>query len=133
MEDGISHSITIKKNATATRVEADEALEEQPRYTLGKAVHLADREGLFPARLQNQLKDFYHRRNWLIHQSMLEYLTARTQNKETITMTKKIKAIANDVEVSMLAIERDMIKYFESNGRDMSKVHAALEENDKRK
>jgi len=58
LESAISCSIIIKRHSTATRAEADEALNKQRRYTLGKAVQLAAKEKLLPFASAKRLKRF---------------------------------------------------------------------------
>lgn len=47
LEDALSTAITIKTHSTATKAEADIALDKQRKhYTLGKAVQFAEKEKL---------------------------------------------------------------------------------------
>jgi len=133
LESALSTSITIKKNSTATKAEADKALNKQRRYTLGKAVMLAEQEEFFPLPLQGDLNDFYQRRNWLIHQAMFEDRDNLSSENGRNQLFQKIKSIADDAQRLQRAIEMDMINFSESKGKDMSKIIAMIEEKDKQR
>ena len=72
LEEALSHSITLKKHSAVTKERADEILNEQRSYTLGKAIKLAGKEKLYLLPLQNDLEDFNQKRNWLVHKAMFE-------------------------------------------------------------
>lgn len=133
MEDALSATITVKKHSEATKAEFDEAYnKEYSRYTLGKAVRLAEKEQLLPVPLQNELNDFYHRRNWLVHTAIVDYLKGLMTDADRKVLFQKVKEIANDAQRLQRKIEIDLMDFAESKGRDMSKVRAAIAEHEKR-
>lgn len=126
LESALTASITIKKHSNASRADADEALNKQRYSTLGKAVMLAEKENLLPPDLQAELNAFYLRRNWLIHQAMFETREDRSSDIVWIKLCDKIKDIADDAQRLQRAIEMDLIDFCEANGKDMSRVRAAM-------
>jgi hypothetical protein len=121
LEDALSTSITLKKHSETTKEEADDALAKQRRrYTLGKAVQLSEKEQLYPLPLQKDLNGFYNKRNWLVHQSMVEYITRQFSGEEKETLFQKIKAIGNEGHRIQREIEFDLIEFCKSKGKDMS-------------
>jgi hypothetical protein len=133
LESALSCSITIQKHSTATKEEADVALNKHRKhYTLGKAVKLAEKENLLPLPLQDALNNFYHKRNWLIHEAMFESIEYRSDETSMKQLLHKIKSITSDAMTIKHAIEMDMLKFSESKGKDMSKVRKAMEEHDKK-
>ena len=131
LEEALSHAIIIKTHPEANMIEVDKALSKQRRLTLGKAVHLAGEEKLFPLPLQKVLVDFYQRRNWLVHHSMVEYLYASTVKVGMTSIIQKIKSIGEDAQRIQRAIEMDMMNFCEANGQDMSSVRATIEKHEK--
>jgi hypothetical protein len=133
LESALSCSIIIKKNSNAAKEEADLALSKhRRRFTLGKAVHLAEEEMLYPSDLQFELNNFYKERNWLIHEAMFENKEDRFSETVKNQLYNKIKSIAEDAMKIQRAIEMDLMDFCESKGRDMSKVRRAMQEHYKK-
>ena len=127
VEQALSHSITLKKNPNETKERADEVLEQHQRYTLGKAIHIANEEKLFDAALQEELNAFLAERNWLVHNVIPgneEDFNAGVIKNELLD---KIVSVRNKAVIIHGKIEYDLIDFCESRGRDMSNLRAALE------
>jgi hypothetical protein len=129
LESALSHSITLKKNYTASKKLADDALiKHHEGHTLGNAIKLAEAGNLYPLPLQKDLSEFNKKRNWLIHKAIFEtrddpYLDPRKHN-----LFQKIKSIADDARRLQHEIELDMVVFCTSRGKDMSNVLAVIEE-----
>jgi uncharacterized protein YlaN (UPF0358 family) len=125
LEQALSHSITLKMHSEVSKKEADEKLVKTQMYTLGKAIKLAEKEGLLPPSLQAKLYSFLDQRNWLVHKAMSE---SRQDSYIALTnlLFQKIKAISTEAENLQHAIELDMVNFCTSRGRDMSKVLAIM-------
>jgi len=72
VEQALSHSITLKMNPDGTKEHADAFLQQYQRYTLGKAIGIANAEQLYTPSLHNELNEFLEHRNWLVHKAMAD-------------------------------------------------------------
>lgn len=127
VEQALSHSITLKMNPYETKERADDFLKQQQRYTLGKAIKIANEEKLFNMSLQEELNAFLVQRNWLVHNVIPgneEDFNMGTIKKELLD---KIDAVRDNAAIIHRKIEYDLIDFCESKGKDMSKIRAALE------
>ena len=130
VEQALSVSITIKQNSEAKKTEADEYLDKQLGYTLGKAVYFANRRKHFPPQLQADLNSFLLQRNWLVHRSMLEIKDGLNQDSVRNRLFNTIKDISDAAENLQRDIELNLIEFCQNKGRDMSNVLAAMKEYD---
>lgn len=129
LESALSCAVIIRMHSAATRAEADEALHKQRKqYTLGRAVQLADKEKFFSSSLQNDLNNFYQKRNWLIHDAMFESKEYRSDEIRMNQLFDKVQSIAREAIIIKHAIEMDMLDFSESQGKDMSSVRKAMKE-----
>ncbi|CEG55698.1 hypothetical protein [Legionella fallonii] len=75
LKDAISHSITLTRDVKKLRSipfeMANKHLDKYHSYTLGQAINLAKKEGIYPESLQQTLDNFLLERNWLVHKCML--------------------------------------------------------------
>lgn len=127
VEQALSHSITLKMNPDETKERADEFLKKQQRYTLGQAIKIANEEQLYNLPLQKELNAFLEQRNWLVHKVVggnEEKFNAGIIGKELLD---KIHSISDKATIIHRSIEYDLIAFCSSRGRDMSKIRAVLE------
>ncbi|RZL46034.1 MAG: hypothetical protein EOO93_26425 [Pedobacter sp.] len=127
VEQALSHSITLKMNPDETKERADEVLKQQQRYTLGKAIKIANEQKLYIVSLQDELNAFLVERNWLVHNLIPgneEDFNAGVIKNELLD---KIDSIRDKAQIIHRKIEYDLIDFCESKGKDMSKIRAALE------
>ena len=127
VEQALSHSITLKINPDETKERADEFLRRQQRYTLGKAIKIANDERLYNISLQEELNAFLLQRNWLVHNVICgneDDFNAGIIRKELLD---KIDSVRDKAAIIHRKIEYDLIDFCESKGKDMSKTRAALE------
>lgn len=126
VEQALSHSITLKMNPREAKEQADEFLKRNQRYTLGQAIEIAIREGLYNLSLQGELKAFLKQRNWLVHKVIIgneEDFNAGNIKEELL---HKIKDISDKAESIQCVIEHDLIDFCTSKGKDMSEILALL-------
>ncbi|MFN0290046.1 hypothetical protein [Pedobacter helvus] len=126
VEQSLSHSITLKMNPNETKERADEFLKRQQRYTLGRAIKIANEENLYNISLQEELNAFLVQRNWLVHNVIIgneEDFNAGVIKNELLD---KIDSISDKAAVIHLKIEYDLLDFCESQGQDMSKFRAVL-------
>ena len=122
LEDAISHSIVMKKVKPEFKKEADKLLDKHRSFTLGNAIKIAKQECLYPDSLQQKLKDFLSDRNWLIHRSIAQSREEWDLNISREKLMNRIKAITLKAQNLQQLIEKDMIKFSEDNGIDMTRV-----------
>jgi len=72
VEDALSHLIVLKNVTPSSKQEADQRLEKHRFYTLGKAIKIGEKAGLYTDTLQQELKRFLSKRNWLVHRSIAQ-------------------------------------------------------------
>ena len=125
-EQALSCSITLKMNPKATKEKAEEVLKNHQRYTLGKAIKIANKEKLYNSSLQNELNTFLDQRNWLVHKAMAENCHDKNWENEKEKLFRKIKSISDKAESIQREIEYDMINFCTSKGKDMSKILTLL-------
>jgi hypothetical protein len=126
VEQALSHSITLKINADETKERADEFLKRQQRYTLGKAIKIANEKKLYNLSLQEEINAFLVQRNWLVHNLIPgneEDFNAGLIKNELLD---KIDSVRDQAAIIHRKIEYDLIDFCESKGRNMSKIRAAL-------
>ncbi|MFB9079058.1 hypothetical protein ACFFLS_09825 [Flavobacterium procerum] len=126
VEQALSYSITLKMNPTETKERADEFLQQNQSYTLGKAIKIGIKEELYSLLLQDELKAFLQQRNWLVHKTIIgneEDFNAGNIKEELLN---KIKDISDKAESILHAIEYDLIEFCSSKGKDMSETLALL-------
>lgn len=126
LEDALSHSIAIKKSKTRKRSEGNKLLEEHRSYTLGRAIGIAEKAGLFPEPLQEQLKELLSERNWLVHKSIAHNRDDWDLNISREKLILRIKSITTQAHNLQQSIEGDLIEFAEANGVDMSLVKAEI-------
>ena len=126
LEAALGHSITLKMNSSVTKDIADQILNKNRTYTLGKAIRLAQKENLYPPSLQNDLNDFLQQRNWLVHNAMFEHRNDLYAESSKAKLFQRIKSISNDARTMQHEIEMDMVNFCTSKGRDMSKILALI-------
>lgn len=126
VEDALSHSIVLKNNQPPSKLEADQLLEKHRSYTLGRAINIGEKEGLYEEALQQELKKFLSERNWLIHKSIAHGRDEWDLNKSGDQMFRRIKTITMHAQELLQMIEEDLIEFSEANGKDMSRVRAEI-------
>ena len=109
-----------------SKLEADQLLEKHRWYTLGKAIKIGDKAGLYPESLQQELKEFLSERNWLIHRSIAQGRDDWDSNISRGKLIRRIKAITTQAQGLLQLIEEDLIEFSEANGVDMSRVRAEI-------
>lgn len=131
LEDALSHSITLKRDVkkpySMPLIKANELLEGYRFYTLGRAISLAKKEGIYTESLLQNLEIFLSERNWLVHKCM-------PQNREDVyfetsknRLFHKIKSITEQAQILLQFIEADLIDFSSSNGLDMSGIKAVMQ------
>lgn len=120
VEQALSCSITLKMNPAVTKEQADEFLEKQQSYTLGKAIKIAKAKKLYSSTLEGELNLFLDQRNWLVHKAMPESQHDKRWEEKKEELFNKIKSISNKAEALHRAIEFDMITFCSSQGKDMT-------------
>lgn len=128
IEDALSHSIVLKNNAPPSKPEADQLLEKHRSYTLGKAINISEKAGLYEDALQQELKNFLSERNWLIHKSIAHDRDEWDSNTSRDQLFLRVKAITTHAQKLLQMIEADLIEFSEANGKDMSRVRAEIKE-----
>lgn len=128
LEDALSHSLALKQSAkypnNMLRDESNKALEKYRRYTLGQAVSLAKKHGLYHDKLQDVINDLLIERNWLIHKCIDDlYNSARKEG-----LFHRIKNISSNAVIIKHDIEVDLVAFSELRGMDMSRVRAAIKQ-----
>ena len=126
VEQALSHSVTLKMNPDNTKEQADEFLKQHQTYTLGRAINVAIKEKLYSKSLQDGLNDFLEKRNWLVHNVMIDIQNGLYSKNQKEELCNKIKAISDKAESIQHEIEYDMIDFCTSRGKDMSKNIALL-------
>ena len=126
VEQALSYTITLKMSPSSTQEEADQYLEKQLTYTLGKAVHLSEKENLFPPSLKKALIAFLDQRNWLVHKAMADSRTFMNTEFDKEKFFQKIKSISKEAEILHHLIEVDLVEFCEARGRKMSKARAII-------
>ncbi|WP_293887914.1 MULTISPECIES: hypothetical protein [unclassified Sphingobacterium] len=130
VEQALSFWITLKLNPNANIAQADIFLKELQSFTLGKAIKTAKQNRLFNKSLQAIMNPFLIERNWLIHKSLSEIqqeLDYYNKRKEIINdLCKRIKSISDTALIIQREIEYDMIRFCESQNRDISKIREII-------
>ena len=126
VEDALSHSIVLKMSRPRIKSEADQLLEKYRSFTLGKAVTISEKEGLYPEPLTNKLRGLLFERNWLIHKSVAQNRDGWDLNISRDKLMGRIKTIIIQAHNILRLIEEDLIKYSEENGVDMSQVKSEI-------
>lgn len=129
VEDALSHLIVLKNVTPPSKQEADHLLEKHRSYTLGKAINIGEKAGLYAETLQQDLKKFLSERNWLIHKSIAQGRDEWDLNITRDQLFRRIKAITTNAQKLLQMIEEDMIEFSEANGKDMSQVRAEINKN----
>ncbi len=128
LEDHLSCSIVMKTIPQNTpKKEADAQLEKRRRLPLGSAIKEAKKKKVFSDNIQIKLEAFLPKRNWLIHGGISRYREEQFVASVDKNILEKVKALSNEVNEIFHLLETDLLSYCESNGRDMSKVRAAIE------
>ncbi|HAU0839839.1 TPA: hypothetical protein ACT9A3_002995 [Legionella pneumophila] len=132
LEDILSHSITLKKEVkkplSMPVQKANEFLEEYRKYTLGRAIKLAKKEGIYSEELQQSLDNFLSERNWLVHKCMPQNREDMYSETNKFKLFHKIKSITENAHILLESIETDLINCSLSNGLDMSNVKAVIQQ-----
>lgn len=126
VEQALSHSITLKINSAETKERADEFLEQQQRYTLGKAIKIATTKKLYSSSLQEELNAFLDQRNWLVHNAMPESQHGLNWEDKKEDLFNKIKSISDKAESIHREIEIDMLDFCCSKSKDMPKIRELI-------
>jgi hypothetical protein len=124
VEDALSHSIVLKNNAPPSKSEADQLLEKHRSYTLGQAINIVEKAGLYEDALQQELRKFLLERNWLVHKSIAHGRDEWDMNISREQLFRRIKAITTHAQELLQMIDEDLIEFAESNGKDMSHFRA---------
>lgn len=124
LEDALSHLIVLKKITPPTKQKADQHLEKHRLYTLGRAIKIGVEAGVFSEELQENLNTFLNERNWLIHKSIAKSREEWDLNNSREELFNRIKAIITKAQEIQQMIEKNMMEFAESKGRDMSRVKA---------
>ena len=127
VEEALSNSIVLKTEKDRTKAEADQLLDVQRSYTLGKSIKIAQEAGLYPGQLQQELKEFLIERNWLVHKSIAQGRDEWDLNISRDQVFRRIKAITLQAQRLQILVEEDLLNFCEENGRDMSGVRAEIE------
>lgn len=132
LEGSLSHSITLKKDVrypnSLSKDRADMCLKRNQRYTLGKAIQLANDNNLYPETFFSELRAFLDERNWLIHNFVCNNLDDMHTASKRALLLRRIKEITNKARKLQLAIEYDLIEFSESVGIDMSRVRSVMKQ-----
>jgi len=131
VEQALSHSITLKLNADSTTEDADEALKKNLRYTLGQAIVIANKEKLYNLEIQKKLDVFLEKRNWLVHNVICGNEESFNAGKIPESLLNKISSICDEARIIHRDLEYDLLDFCRSKGKDMSKLRALLELQDK--
>lgn len=126
LEAALSVAITLKLNSDATEQVADEFLNKQRNYTLGKAIQLSAKDNIFLPPLKEELNDFLKQRNWLVHNAMFEAKSEQGNESTKREFFDRIQAISNTAQTLQHEIELDLVKFCEFKGRDMTKIRAVI-------
>lgn len=131
LEDALNHSIIlkndVKKPYSVPLKKANELLDGYRTYTLGRAVKLAKKKGLYHESLQHELELFLLERNWLVHKSMHQIISGYSE-RGNYRFFEKIKGITEQAHSLTLSLERDLIEFSISKGLDMSHIQAFMRE-----
>lgn len=131
LEDVLSHSITLKKDVkipfSMPLKKANELLEEYHFYTLGQAIKLVKKEGIYPESLLQNLDIFLLERNWLVHKCMRQNRDDMYSETSMHNLFHRIKNITEKAHTLLQSIEADLIDFSSSNGLDMSGVRAVMQ------
>jgi len=130
-EQALSYSITLKMNPAETKERADEFLKQHQTYTLGKAIKIAIDEKLYSLSLQDELTTFLEQRNWLIHKVIVGNEPDFNAGKIKEELLDKIKSVSDKAEKIQNEIQYDMIAFCSSKGKNMSKIFAMLQLQDR--
>lgn len=129
LEDAISHSLSIKKDApepdSITRAEAKKIVERYRRkYTLGDAIKLAGKENIYSKALLKDLQNFSLERNWLVHRCMAENMddieSGFSGRNNLFYRIKRIGIWANQLQ---RAVEIDLENFCFSKGMNIKKMY----------
>lgn len=126
VEDALSHFIVLKKVTPPLKQEADQLLDKHRSHTLGRAIKIGEKAGLYTDTLQQELSKFLSERNWLIHKSIAQDRDEWDLNTSRNQLFRRIKAITTHAQKLVQMIEEDMIEFSESKGKDMSQVRAEI-------
>lgn len=128
LEGALSVSITLKKDIQSpgriSKKNADDFLQENLSFTLGKAIKLSKKNGLYSDILYNELDSFLDERNWLVHKFLQQHLDDIHVISKRDRLFHRIKTISNNAKMLKEIIEADLIEFSESVGVDMTKVRA---------
>lgn len=126
VEDALSHFIVLEKVTPPLKQEADQLLEKHRSYTLGRAIKIGEKAGLYTDALQQELSNFLSKRNWLVHRSIAQGRDEWDLNQSREKLFSRIKAITTHAQELLQMIEEEMIEFSEANGKDMSRVRAEI-------
>lgn len=126
VEDALSHSIVIKKVKPELRNEADNLLNKNRSYTLGRAISIAKQECLLPLVLLQALDDFLSERNWLIHKSIAHNRREWDLNISREIILTRIKEITIQAHNLVGLISEEMMQFVEVEGFDMSWIRTEI-------
>jgi hypothetical protein len=131
IEDALSHSITLKKDVkkpySMPLKKANELLEGYRFKTLGQAIKLAKKEGIYPESLVQNLEFFLSERNWLVHKCMHQNRDDMNSETSKQKLLYKIKNITEKAQTLLQCIEEELIDFSSLNGLDMSGVLAVMQ------
>lgn len=130
VEQSLSHSTTIKMNPLETKERADEFLEQNQSYTLGRAIIISEKYNLHNLCLQDELKTFLKQRNWLVHHLMSGSEQDFNNGIIREELLNKIKSVSNRAEKIQRLIEYDIIDFCSTMGKDMSKIAGLIKLNE---
>ncbi len=132
LEGALSVSITLKKDVLypyrIPKEKADNFLKEYRSLPLGKAIQLAKKNGLYSDTLYRDLAKLLEERNWLVHKFIIYSLDDMYVASTRDNLFHRIKVISNKAKTLQGAINTDLIKFSESVGLDMSRIHAYIKQ-----
>ncbi len=131
LEGALNVSITLKKDVKyphrISKEEADNFLKKyRSSITLGQAIQLVKKNGLYSDTLRGDLKAFLEERNWLVHKFLHQHLDDIQATSARDRLFHRIKSISDKAKMLREAVEADLIDFSESIGIDMSRVRAYI-------
>jgi len=131
LEGALSISITLKKDVkhpgSMSKEEANNRLKKHQSLTLGQAVNLAKKNGLY-SDIYSDLNALSEERNWLIHKFVNHNLNDMHASSTRDGLFHRIKTISNKANMLQRAIETDLLEFSELKGIDTSRVRVAIKQ-----
>lgn len=129
-EGALSTLITLKINVKypnrISKQEADGFLKKNYRLPLGQSIDKAKENSLYSDAIFNDLNLIKEERNWLIHKLLHQNLDDMKDVSKREKLFQRIKAISNKANRFQVVLEKDLVEYSESVGKDMSRVRAEI-------